>query len=218
MKHQFDLQQMFSFFIQQQIALSDSQKEKMTEYLVLLKYWSGKQNLVSKSDIDHIVERHFLPSLFLYFSLPQNVAGAIIDIGSGGGFPGVLIKIMCPEQPLTLLDASRKKVLFLEEVCDQLDLDCKVVCKRCEDYNHKAREEYHIAVARAVAALDVLWYWTEPLLDDKGALYALKGGDCDREMAVIKQKKISIDVKRPEKSWQLQSTYMQQKCIVVLEK
>jgi 16S rRNA (guanine527-N7)-methyltransferase len=217
-KHPFDFQEMFSFLAQRKIAISDSQKEKMIQYLKLLRYWTGKQNLVSKNDIAHIVERHFFPSLFFCISLPQKIAGPIIDIGSGGGFPGVLIKIMRPEQPLTLLDSSRKKVLFLEEVCDQLDLDCTIVCQRCEIYSHHASGEYHIAVARAVAALDVLWYWTEPLLVDKGALYAFKGGDCDREIAKLKRKKTRIEVKKPEKSWQLKSTYMQEKCIVVLEK
>ena len=129
-----------------------------------------------------------------------------------------MIKIMRPEQSITLLDSSRKKVLFLEEVCDQLALDCRVVCERCENYNNHAAEQFQIAVARAVASLDVLWMWAAPLLVEKGALYALKGGDCHQEIRKMKQINTRIEMKMPEETWLLKSSYMQQKCTVVLEK
>lgn len=218
MKHPFDLHDLILFLAQQNLPLSSQQQDRFENYLNLLHYWTRKQNLVSKSDIAHIVERHFLPSLFLCFCLPEKIDGSIIDIGSGGGFPGVLIKIMRPEQPITLLDSSRKKVLFLEEVCDQLALDCRVICERCENYNNHAAEQFQIAVARAVTSLDVLWMWAAPLLVEKGALYALKGGDCHQEIRKMKQINTRIEIKRPEETWVLKSSYMQQKCTVVLEK
>lgn len=218
MKHRFDLEKLFSFFSLRQQPFSNSQKEKIKHFLLLLNDWSHRQNLISKGDMIHIVERHFFPSLFLYCSLPVKIDGSIIDIGSGAGFPGVLIKIMRPEQPITLLDSSRKKILFLEEVCDQLSLDCDIICERCEVYIHRAMGHYQLAVARAVASLDELWNWSKPLLTDKGALYALKGGNCDQEIAKVGGQNVPVRIHNPDKFWLKQSTYMQQKYIVILEK
>ena len=217
MKHPFSLEHLFSFLESQSIVLSDHQKDQFGVYQDLLKTWSGKQNLVSRSDVFHLAERHFLPSALLSFSLPESVNGKLIDIGTGAGFPGIVLKILKPELSLSLLDSSHKKVLFLEEVCDQLDLDCPVMCRRVEEYIPAEADKYLIAISRAVARLDLLWKLSGHLLSSGGCLFAFKGGDYQHEIDDLDQKNLKIKVIVPAREWLEVSNYLMHKYIIKLE-
>jgi 16S rRNA (guanine527-N7)-methyltransferase len=216
-KHPFSLEKLFSFLDSQSIVLSDQQLDQFRKYLVLLKTWSRKQNLVSKKDIFHLVERHFLPSTFLSFCLPDIIDGKLIDIGTGAGFPGIVLKILRPDISLTLLDSSHNKVLFLEEVCEQLALDCPIICQRCEEYNPQTSEGYHLAVSRAVARLDLLWKWSRHLIEDGGCLYAIKGGDYQQEIDELSVNNFKVKVITPDGEWLKASNYLNYKNILKLE-
>ncbi len=217
MKHPFNLEKLFSFLDSQSIVLSDQQQDQFRKYLVLLKTWSRKQNLVSKKDIFHLVERHFLPSTFLSFYLPDIIDGKLIDIGTGAGFPGIVLKILRPDILLTLLDSSHNKVLFLEEVCEQLALDCPIICQRCEEYNPQTSDGYHLVVSRAVAGLDLLWKWSRHLIEDGGCLYAIKGGDYQQEVDELSVNNFKVKVITPDEEWLKASNYLNHKYILKLE-
>jgi 16S rRNA (guanine527-N7)-methyltransferase len=217
-KHPLNQEQLFSFLNTQSIVLSDYQRDQFRTYEKLLKLWSNKKNLVSKNDIFHLVERHFLPSALLSFHLPKSIHGKIIDIGTGAGFPGLVLKILRPEISLTLLDSSHKKVLFLEEVCEQLSLNCQIIGQRCEEYNSHASEKYLIAISRAVTNLDRLWIWAGPLIKTGGSLYAIKGGDYQREIDELSIENFKVNIITPDKDWTRISDYLNHKYIVKLEK
>ena len=218
MKHPLNQDKLFSFLNTQSIVLSDHQRNQFKIYENLLKVWSNKNNLVSKKDVFQLVERHFLPSALLSFCLPKSVNGKIIDIGTGAGFPGLVLKILRPEISLTLLDSSHKKVLFLEEVCEQLALDCQIIGQRCEEYKPQPSEKYLIAISRAVADLDRLWIWSRPLIKTGGSLYAIKGGDFQREIDKLSIENFKVNIITPEEDWLKISDYLNYKYIVKLEK
>jgi 16S rRNA (guanine527-N7)-methyltransferase len=216
-KHPFNLEDLFSFLNSQSIVISEKQKDQFQIYLDLLKIWTRKQNLVSKKDIHHLIERHFFPSAFLAFSIAGKIDGKLIDIGTGAGFPGVILKIFKPDISLTLLDSSRKKVLFLEEVCEQLALDCPIIKQRCEKYTPQAADKFRIVISRAVANLDLLWRWSGHLIEKGGRLYAIKGGDYKREIDDLTVNHLKIEVLSPPKEWLMASNYLNHKYIIKLE-
>ena len=218
MKHHLGLDDLYRFLASQHRKLPADQRDRMHAYLDLILHWSVKQNLVSGHDLPHLVERHFLPSLFLDACLPENLTGDLMDLGSGAGFPGVLIAIMRPELPVTLLDASRKKTLFLEEVCDQLTLNCRVVCERCEIYAQKTDQKYQTIVARAVARTDKLLIWTRLLQGRGNVLYAMKGGDEKGEAAESAYSGGSYSIFRPGADWTVFSGFMRHKYILRVER
>jgi len=216
-KHLFNLKVFFSFLHSQSIVLSDYQQSQFKVYWDLLKVWSRKQNLVSKNDISYLVERHFLPSALLAYSLPDLIIGKLIDIGSGAGFPGIVVKIMRPELSLTLLDSSHKKILFLEEACEQLSLQCPIICQRSEEYRPLVSEKYQMVISRAVASLDLLWKWTGHLIKPGGCLYAIKGGDYQREIDDLSIEGLTVEIVVPDSEWLRISNHLNHKYIVKLE-
>lgn len=218
MKHQIGLDDLYVFLASLNIAVTGRQREQMGLYLDLLKHWSAKQNLVSRHDLSSLVERHFVPSLYLHTCLPEKITGALMDLGSGAGFPGVPIAIMRPGVAVTLLDSSRKKTLFLEEVCKTTALRCQVICQRCEVYAQYPLKKYKFIVARAVAKISRLLEWTDGLLENKGALYALKGGDeaTETENGGLSAERYQIF--RPEQAWTDFSNHMREKYVLCVEK
>jgi 16S rRNA (guanine527-N7)-methyltransferase len=217
-KHPFDLDRFFSFLGSQSIDLSETQKDQLSAYLNLIKKRSVRQNLVSSNDIPHLVERHFLPSAFLFCCLPGDRTGKVIDIGSGAGFPGIILKILSPEISLTLLDSSYKKVLFLEEVCEQLDLDCTIINQRCEDYKPDDSACYKIIVSRAVARLNLLWKWSSGLITSDSQFFVLKGGDLKEEIDELSEYHLQSTIIAPGADWLAISDFLNHKYIVKMEK
>ncbi len=218
MKHRKDLEGLFRFLPSVGVVPDEIQREQFRLYLELLEKWSAKQNLVSKNDVHRLVERHFVPSLYLNTCLPKRIDGAIMDLGSGAGFPGVLIKIIRPDAQVTLLDSSKKKILFLQEVCEQLALDAVVVCGRCEDYWKEWRERYQIIVARAVARLRVLLEMASPLLVDGGRLCTIKGLDYEREINEVGDYPLRYKVYKPDVCWLGYVNYLNDKYVIDVEK
>ena len=218
MKHQLGLDGLYTFLEKRNRFVTQQQQKQFSIFVNLLEKWSQKQNLVSKNDIPHLIERHFLPSLFLCDCLPDSIDGQVIDIGTGGGFPGIILKIMRPDLSLTLLDSSHKKILFLHEVCEHMEIYCPLVCARSEIYQHQVHEFYKIAVSRAVAKLDVLWRWTFHMMSSNSRLYVLKGGNYQQEIDELNHESCSVDIRLPDREWMEFSNYMYNKCVIILEK
>lgn len=199
--HQMDiLLKYFSDFTEKQIAQFRALES-------LYKEWNAKINVVSRKDIDSLYEKHVLHSLSIaaVFNFPPGAS--IIDIGTGGGFPGIPLAIFFPEVDFHLADSINKKLKVVEAVKSELQLqNVTTQHTRAEEIRNR---KFDFAVSRAVAPLKDLWSWSRPLLkselhkvkDERGetivsrpGLICLKGGDLNEEIAEsgVKPKMIEI--------------------------
>jgi 16S rRNA (guanine527-N7)-methyltransferase len=159
-------------------SLSNRQIIQFAAYIELLEKWSERTNLISRHDIDHIVFRHLEESLYYLRGELGSVCN-VADIGSGGGFPAIPLKVFHPDWNLCLIESKRIKALFLQEVVDQLSLtQTTIINARAESIN---LAEIDLVTARAVASLKQLWLWAHPWLVSGGCLVTLKGGEMERE-------------------------------------
>lgn len=171
------------------IKLNDSQLEQFEIYFDLLVEWNDKINLTAITDEQGVAVKHFADSLtlFNYIDVPQGAD--IIDVGTGAGFPGIVLKIARPDIKLTLLDSLNKRLVFLQKVLDETGLEAKLVHSRAE-YGAKRpeyREQYDFAVSRAVAQLNVLSEYCLGYVKKGGKFIALKGPSADEEIINAKK-------------------------------
>lgn len=167
------------------LSLTDRQVHQFIAYKDLLLEWNEKMNLTAITDEKEIMMKHFLDALScaLVDKLKSHVK--IIDVGTGAGFPGIPLKIYYPDLSLTLLDSLNKRIHFLREICSRLELaQVEFVHGRAEDFgaNKQYREKYDIAVARAVAELNVLSEYCLPFVKVGGYFICQKGPSIDEEM------------------------------------
>jgi 16S rRNA (guanine527-N7)-methyltransferase len=167
------------------LDLNLSQKEQLAQYIRLLLEWNQRINLISPNDEDRIAERHILESLAVLSVWDFPKESTVLDLGSGGGFPGIPLKIIRPDLAMTLLESRQKKALFLNAVVRELKLEnCRVVNARAEEISG---EKFSIVIARAVADLKTLWKWSRSLLVDGRVLLAMKGGELDDELQTLRK-------------------------------
>jgi len=166
--------------------LTTLQWQQFNHYIRLLLEWNQRINLISPNDEDRIAERHILESLAVLSVWPFPENASVLDLGSGGGFPGIPLKITRPDLAMTLLESRQKKTLFLNAVVRELQLEnCRVVNARAEELTKTSDEKFSIVIARAVADLKTLWKWSKPMLDDNGVLLAMKGGELNDELQAL---------------------------------
>ena len=142
-------------------------------------------NLTAITDFDEVVEKHFADSLLLSQAVDLTQVLTLIDVGTGAGFPGIPLKIMFPELQVTLLDSLHKRVNFLEEVIERLDLkDIRAVHSRAEDHGrtYAYRQQYDLCVSRAVADLTVLCELCIPLVRVGGTFVSYKSSGAGDEI------------------------------------
>ena len=165
------------------ISINENQISQLNTYAELLKEWNEKINLTAITDDEGIAIKHFLDSMTAL--LTGKVKGKVIDVGTGAGFPGLVLKIAEPDIKLTLLDSLNKRINFLREVSDKTGLDdIDFVHGRAEDFgmNSAYRARFDTVVSRAVANLRVLSEWCLPFLKEGGYFLALKGPLADEEL------------------------------------
>lgn len=160
-------------------------ENKFVLYRDLLKEWNQKINITSIEDDEEIYLKHFIDSVLLLNKDNMNENKKIIDVGTGGGFPGLPLKIINDNFEVTLLDSLRKRIDFLKEVSNVLNLkNVKLIHGRAEDFgqNKEYRENYDICVSRAVAPLNVLSEYCIPFVKVGGYFAAYKSDNISQEI------------------------------------
>jgi len=163
------------------IALDTHTQQRLERYLAFL-YEANQRVNLTRVPAEQAVGRHLVDSLCLLAVYTPSEGARVLDIGTGAGLPGVPLAIVRPDLRLTLLDSHGKTVQFLQEVCAVLELPATVVQARAEEWAHNpdAREQFDVAVARAVAKMPILTELTTPFLKVGGVGLALKStGEAD---------------------------------------
>ena len=158
---------------------------KFMQYKDMIKDWNEKINLTAIIEDEQIVKKHFIDCIKIFKFTPLKEAKSIIDIGTGAGFPGIPIKIIKPEINVVLLDSLNKRIKFLNEVINKIDLNnITTIHGRAEDFSRKAeyREKFDVAVSRAVANLAVLSELCIPYVKVGGYFVAMKGPSVEEEI------------------------------------
>jgi len=181
----------FSDFTEEQILQFKKLEELYTE-------WNSQINVISRKDIGSLYDKHILHSLAIAAAIDFRPGTKIVDIGTGGGFPGIPLAIFFPEVQFTLVDSIAKKLKVVTAVAEGIGLkNVQVVLARAETL---PKNSYDFAVSRAVAPIGQLWFWAKPLLKKKNSneipnsLVCLKGGDLANEIyeSGLRPKKIDI--------------------------
>lgn len=162
----------------QSIVLTDAMLEQLDLYAELLVEWNQKINLTAITDPRQIEEKHFVDSLVL--AAQPELQKTLLDVGSGAGFPGMVVKLYRPEIDVTLMEPTGKRLRFLQELAQRLQLPVHCVAERAEEAARKTwRERFDVVTARAVAALPMLCEYCLPLVRVGGVFIAMKGRDED---------------------------------------
>jgi len=149
------------------IHLSSQQEEKFYKYLICLKNWSMKMNLTAIESDEEIILKHFIDSLICSLAIEEEKIERVIDIGTGAGFPGIPLKIYYNIWKLTLLEAEKKKILFLKEIVYNLELkNVEIICDRAENLarDNEYRESFDLVLARGVAKSNIVLEYAIPFV------------------------------------------------------
>ena len=163
------------------LTLSIEQYEKLSIYAEFLVEYNEKVNLTAITEPIEILRKHFIDSILLtkYVDIPLN--STLIDVGTGAGFPSVPIKIYRPDIKITLLDSLNKRIDYLKQLCDKLEIDAEFIHGRAEDFSKKEeyREKFDFSCARAVANMALLSELCIPFVKRNGCFVAMKGPNED---------------------------------------
>lgn len=174
------------------LKLDDSQIKNFYDFMNLLIEKNKVMNLTGITEPKEVILKHFIDSLTVLKYINEN--DNIIDVGTGAGFPGIPLKIAENSLEITLLDSLNKRINFLNEVIEKINLNkVKTIHGRAEDFGQdfKYREKYDVAVSRAVAPLNVLLEYMLPFVKVGGQCICMKGNNCDEE---IENSKRAIEI------------------------
>ena len=167
---------MRDIFKQFDIELSDQQENKLKEYYKILVEENKKMNLTSITEYEDVVWKHFLDSALIMKDSLWNGKNKVFDVGTGAGFPGMVLAIMHPNIKVTLLDSNNKKLKFLELLTMKLGINnVEIVHERAEEFANKRREYYDVTTSRAVSDLQILSELSIPFCKINGYFIPLKG-------------------------------------------
>lgn len=167
------------------VVLSDSQIEQFITYYEMLVDWNQKINLTAITEYEEVMKKHFIDSLSLIKAYDVTRDSKIIDVGTGAGFPGLVLKIAYPNLQVTLLDSLNKRIHFLDAVIERLGLkNVETIHGRAEDLAKPdmLREKYDLCVSRAVANLSTLSEYCLPFVKQDGQFISYKSEKLSEEM------------------------------------
>ncbi|MEG2353873.1 MAG: 16S rRNA (guanine(527)-N(7))-methyltransferase RsmG [Clostridium sp.] len=167
------------------LEFTDEKYNQFMKYKDMIKEWNQKINLTAITEDEEIIKKHFIDSIKV-FKYKNFINGkTILDVGTGGGFPGIPIKIANPNCKIVLLDSLNKRIIFLNEVIKELGLqNISAIHGRAEEYANQSqyREQFDIVVSRAVANMCVLSEFCIPYVKPNGCFIALKGPAVEEEL------------------------------------
>ena len=167
----------YDIFLNQDFEITEEDIVALIKYYELLREYNSKFNLTSITENDEVIIKHFLDSAMLTKFLSDTTGKSFIDIGTGAGFPGMVLAIFMPHSNFTLVEASNKKCMFLNAVKTELSLDnVSVICGRAEELGREdsLREKYDFALSRAVARLNTLLEYLFPFVKVNGKIVCYK--------------------------------------------
>lgn len=202
------------------IAMSEKQAEQFARYHEMLVEANAQFNLTRVPDeLREAADRNYLDCIAPLAHAWPNEVKTVVDVGSGAGFPGITLSIMLPNAHFVLVDALGKRVKFLQSVIDELGLNAEAMHLRAEDAAKKPelREKFDLAVARAVAPMNVLSEYLLPFVKVGGRMLALKGPSLDDEIAEAKSAFAQLggrferaeDTPIPGRDWSHRLAYVQ---------
>lgn len=185
--HDYTLTSLVHDAVSLNLEVNEKQQEQLTLYAGLLQTWNERMNLTAITDLPNIFVKHFLDSLHMATTLvsTDNDSLRILDLGTGAGFPGVVVSIMFPHYRVTLCDSLQKRTVFLHEVKSVLGLShVEIVHGRAEELANDSvfRGGFEVVTARAVAKLSTLAEWCLPFVTVNGLFAAMKGPDPHEEI------------------------------------
>ncbi len=173
--------------------LTQEQKEKYSKLVQLYKYWNSKVNLISRKDIDNLEINHILHSLSIVKIISFKDSTLVLDVGTGGGLPGIPLAIFFPKVNFTLIDSIGKKIKVVKSICSELSINnVDTINDRVE--NHL--DHYDFILSRAVTRMDKFYklvnknFRYDSSNKMKNGIISLKGGDLDEELKDFKKKNI----------------------------
>ena len=179
-----EFEEIFNTYLKElEINLEKVQIEQFYNYMNLLLEWNEKINLTAITEPKEVIIKHFVDSLTIAKYIPQGAT--LVDMGTGAGFPGIPLKIYRKDIKITLVDSLNKRIKFLDEVIEQLDLKgIETIHARAEEFgkNSKYRESFDVATSRAVANLSTLSEYLIPLVKVNGKCICMKGPDIEEEI------------------------------------
>lgn len=162
------------------ILLTPQMAEQLEEYARYLKEYNEKINLTAITEYEEILDKHFYDSLL---AATEPLSGTLVDVGTGAGFPGVVLKIVFPELKVILVEPLQKRCIFLESLIERLKLkEIEVVRDRGEEYSLKYREEYDYVTARAVTSVNKLIEICGTMVKKDGRFICMRGKDGIQEI------------------------------------
>lgn len=179
----------------QNVNLNGVQIEQLDTYASFLKEYNEKINLTAICEYEEVLDKHFYDSLLLSFN--KEIKGSLVDVGTGAGFPGVVLKIVYPDLKVILIEPLKKRCVFLNELIEKLGLkDIEVINSRGEDFSLTNREKYDFVTARAVSNLNMLIEVCGAMVKIGGYFIALRGlnGKEEIENASLAIKKMGFEV------------------------
>ncbi len=195
--------------LQNGLGVTDAQIAQLAQFVDLLLEWNQKINLVSRKSASEVWRNHILHSISVLFVLELQKGASVIDIGTGGGLPGIPLKILAPDLAVTLVDSIQKKVKAVEAIMNELKLvGIEALCARVEDMpkRKELKASFDYAIARGVAPMKDLVRYSMPVLKRRmeqsqkkspqkafqvipPALIAFKGGNVEDELKQVKELK-----------------------------
>lgn len=198
--------------------LTEAQFQLFEQLGPLYREWNEKINLVSRKDIDNLYERHVLHSLAIVRFIQFKPGARVLDLGTGGGFPGIPLAIFFPQTEFKLIDGTRKKIHVVQDIIERLSLtNASAEQVRAEELK---KEKFDFVVSRAVASLDKLLPWSQRLIREKqihampNGLITLKGGNINAEIKALPKGEY-VD-KYPLDGW-FEEDYFREKYLVYVQ-